>query len=325
MTSYEHRELPHGGMPVDVWGDSFVVRVKWIVQEQVLPRVNDSRLLGYWTDNEAIWNPRWAAGGDRNISRHALNCAADDLLSASLVVFVPNSTGSRATLMWLEERYNNSIEALNSAWDITARSWDDVQQQCPFPTSSIRTADNLAYVQWYAGQYMALVSNCIREVDSHHMILGSRTNDVGTIGRAVILGIAPYVDVIDVHMYANAPDVSVLDDLHTVTGLPILMSEFGFRAWDSGLPNAKVTGPLSRSQTTKAKAYRDYIRMLVALPYVVGWHMFAWVDEPSGGQLFGANSNWGLMHLSDDPYAVLVQMFQGINANATTWHSNSVS
>ena len=43
-------------------------------------------------------------------------------------------------------------------------------------------------------------------------------------------------------------------------------------------------------------------------------------DEPAAGQLFGANSNFGLVHLSDDPYQVLTDAFTEINSQATQWH-----
>ena len=99
------------------------------------------------------------------------------------------------------------------------------------------------------------------------------------------------------------------------------MSEFGFRARDSGLPNTKGTGPLLMTQTQRAAAYRRYIETLVGLPFVVGYHMFMWMDEPAGGQLFGANSNFGLVHLSDDPYQVLTDAFTEI----TRWRHNGIS
>eukprot|EP01048_Picozoa_sp_COSAG05_P034534 COSAG05_NODE_14486_length_395_cov_1.050676_1_plen_80_part_10 len=65
---------------------------------------------------------------------------------------------------------------------------------------------------------------------------------------------------------------------------------------------------------------RRYIQRLVGLPFILGYHMFMWVDEPAGGQLFGADSNFGLVHLSDDPYQVLVETFTEINALAAQWH-----
>jgi hypothetical protein len=85
-------------------------------------------------------------------------------------------------------------------------------------------------------------------------------------------------------------------------------------------PNTKGAAPLLMTQTQRAAAFRRYIETLVGLPFVVGYHMFMWMDEPAGGQLFGANSNFGLVHLSDDPYKVLTDAFAEINSLVTKWH-----
>jgi hypothetical protein len=45
-------------------------------------------------------------------------------------------------------------------------------------------------------------------------------------------------------------------------------------------------------------------------------------DEPAGKQLFGADSNFGLVHEDDDPYQVLVQAFTNINSAAPQIHAN---
>ena len=59
-----------------------------------------------------------------------------------------------------------------------------------------------------------------------------------------------------------------------------MVSEFGFRASDSGLPNSVGAGPVVMSQAQRADGMGRYIRALAALPFLVGYHVFAWVDEP---------------------------------------------
>ena len=76
----------------------------------------------------------------------------------------------------------------------------------------------------------------IRAVDRDHMILGSRLLNVVP---AVVLAEKPYVDVVDLHMYDTMPSHEMMDHAYQLTGHPILVSEFGFRAMDSGLPNTK--------------------------------------------------------------------------------------
>jgi hypothetical protein len=51
------------------------------------------------------------------------------------------------------------------------------------------------------------------------------------------------------------------------------------------------------------------------------YHMFMYYDEPAGKQLFGADSNFGLVHEDDDPYDILTQAFASINAEAPRLHS----
>lgn len=73
--------------------------------------------------------------------------------------------------------------------------------------------------------------------------------------------------------YDAVPCTQLMVHAHEVTGLPVLMSEFGFRARDSALPNTKGAGPLVMTQTERAAAYRDYTSKLVSLPFVIGYHM----------------------------------------------------
>ncbi len=49
---------------------------------------------------------------------------------------------------------------------------------------------------------------------------------------------------VDLHCYAGTPCPATLRHAHNVTGRPVLMSESGFRARGSGLPNTKGSGPL---------------------------------------------------------------------------------
>ena len=54
----------------------------------------------------------------------------------------PGSSGNTAALGFITERYNNSIAALNAAWDINATSFATITEKLPFLTpSAARFAD----------------------------------------------------------------------------------------------------------------------------------------------------------------------------------------
>jgi hypothetical protein len=97
-----------------------------------------------------------------------------------------------------------------------------------------------------------------------------------------------------------------------------MISEFGFRAMDSGLPNTDGAGPVVTTQSQRAGGFRRYITALVQVPYVIGYHVFAWVDDPASGNGWGENSNYGLVHLDDDPYDLVVEMFTDLHGNSTS-------
>jgi hypothetical protein len=61
---------------------------------------------------------------------------------------------------------------------------------------------------------------------------------------------------------------------------------------------------------------------LLKLPALVGYHQFAFVDQPSTGTSSGENSNWGLVHMSNDVYSVLATTFKQLNGNAVAAHNN---
>merc|ERR1719174_37869 len=140
------------------------------------------------------------------------------------------------------------------------------------------------------------------------MILGPRILEQRNFDT-ILKAISPYVDVVDVHCYSTRPCAESLQHIHNITNKPILMSEFGFRARDSGLPNTKGAGPLLWTQSARAHAFETYVKELVTMPFVVGYHMFMYYDEPAGKQLFGADSNYGLVHQDGDVYTQVVEAF----------------
>lgn len=260
MTPYEHRfaKVPL----VDVFDSAFAANCTRIARLHAAPRAKDHRLLGYWLDNELPFNPDFLGGGD--------------LLGTSLRAWAP--AGQGRVVSWLSARYNGSLASFNSAWGVHLTSWSALPAVRPLPASSARTEDNLAYVTHYVDTYLRTATAAIRLADPNHMVLGSRyLEQAGGGGEwaAILRGMAPHVDAVDVHCYDQRPCTSLMDAAHQQTGLPVLMSEFGFRARDSGLPNTKGAGPLVWTQTERAKAFSDYVEELVSRPYVVGYRKWS--------------------------------------------------
>ena len=123
------------------------------------------------------------------------------------------------------------------------------------------------------------------------------------------------------HSYSVDAPLAELRILHENSGLPVMISEFGFRASDSGLPNSDGAGPVVTTQVERAAGMSTYIRAMVRLPFVVGYHVFAWVDEPASGNGWQENSNYGLVHLDDDPYTAMVDMYTALHREVAQLHA----
>ena len=110
--------------------------------------------------------------------------------------------------------------------------------------------------------------------------------------------------------------VNALREFYEITGRPILISEFHFRAWDSGLPNHKpppLLFPVLPTQKGRANCFEAATRWFIGKPYSVGYHWFAYSDQPETGRFDGENSNIGVVNEMDEPYEVLVERMAEIN------------
>ena len=117
----------------------------------------------------------------------------------------------------------------------------------------------------------------------------------------------------------------LVEHVYKLTGKPVLVTEFAFRAQNSGLPNTKGAGPKVADQKARAKAYADYVTRLEGLPEAVGYHWFEWSDEPKEGRFDGENSNYGFVNIADEPYESFVEAAQAANKAAVETHRQSAA
>jgi hypothetical protein len=131
-------------------------------------------------------------------------------------------------------------------------------------------------------------------------------------------------DIVSVNIYSFDPR-PLVEHIYQVTGKPVLITEFAFRAEDSGLPNTQGAGPKVPDQAARAKAYADYVSKLESLPEAVGYHWFEWVDEPKEGRFDGEDSNYGLVDIHDQPYKEFAEAAKSANQAASEAHQKSGS
>ena len=87
----------------------------------------------------------------------------------------------------------------------------------------------------------------------------------------MIVAVGLYFDMISLHSYAATAPIDPLQRITRLTGKPTMVTEFSFKAMDSGLPNTKGGGKPVATQSDRANGFTHYVEALAAVPGVVGY------------------------------------------------------
>lgn len=290
-----------GRMP-DVFTDSFVEYVNMKAFFNCAPLSNDSLLIGYFLDNEPRWGPDWRS------ANHLL----DDFIRMSAT-----APGKRVAVEVIRESYGGDLIKLNSELGTSFTSFEELLNYTgSLPSTSTMHQARVEFVRRYAERYFSLATWAIKRHDPNHLILGIRVAGLPDTDykREVFRVMSKYVDVITVNLYNYAfPPTIALAELFQLTGRPIVITEFSYRAMDSGLPNTKGAGLTVNTQLERANLTYSFVSRLIKLPYVIGYHWFQYFDQPKEGRFDGENSNYGLVRIDDEPYQEMIDMFTRLN------------
>ena len=186
--------------------------------------------------------------------------------------------------------------------------------------SALSDDDKSAFLKLVAAEYGRVTSEAIHRADPNHLILGCRF--AGYPGDEVMEGVGPYFDVISFHSYDATAPLDHLRRITQLTGKPTLVSEFSFKAMDSGLPNTKGAAKPVATQEDRANGFATYVEALAGLPSCVGFHWFEYRDEPKEGRrLDGENSNYGVVKIDFTPWETLTRRMRLVNAGMEALHS----
>jgi len=232
-----------------------------------------------------------------------------------------SSFGPGAVQWCIQTAYGN-VEALNERCGTHFASFADaVAEREPSPLVADLAAAEQAFLRHVAETYFRTCADAIRAHDPNHLILGCRF--AGYAPAEVYQAMAEWVDAVSFNNYDVRPPVAVLEAIHRQVGKPVLLTEFGFKAADSGLPNTRGAGSPVATQQDRASCFETYVTELLKLPFAVGFHWFEYADEPAEGRFDGENSNYGLVNIQDDPWETLTERMAEVNARLDEVHAGA--
>ncbi|MBS7634351.1 beta-galactosidase [Candidatus Bathyarchaeota archaeon] len=296
------------GNVADYFSREFEETAEKIAREECAPRREDRHLIGYFIDNELRWAADWRSSNE---------------LFDDYMLLPPEAEGKKALVKFLREKYGE-ISSLNRVWGTSFSSFDDLLLEREAPKVSAVDIDRRGFLRIIAEQYFKLTYNIIKKYDPNHLILGCRF--AYKPPNEVLYSCIGYTDVLSVNCYTNpySNDLELrimdLKEIYRITCLPIMITEFSFKAMDSGLPNSKGAGVPVKTQAERAKYYEEYAKAMIKQPFIIGYHWFQYSDQPYEGRFDGENSNFGLVTIRDEPWETLVQKATIVNLEAELAH-----
>ena len=264
---------------------------------------NDLSILGYFFDNELAWGAKGAS--------------STGMYDA--VAKMPQSHPARQTLdAFLAERRLSGGAALNGG--------------------EIPHEIKVEFLRLAARRYFEIIAAAIRRHDPNHLLLGARFAGLGSAHQVVweeagkICDILtfnnyPWADLDENVVYYSRRDGIKATDAYALryswAKKPMIITEWSFPALDAGLPSSCGAGQRFRTQAERTQATELFARTLLALPFMVGYDYFMWVDEPALGISFKfpEDSNYGLVNERGEPYREITEMFTHVNREAETLHA----
>jgi hypothetical protein len=258
------------------------------------PLAGNPWLLGYYTDNELKWTPEPPV--------------LQESLLETYLKLAPSAPGRQ------------KAEALLADRALT----DTVRETKPSPW--VTEPDRSVFLEMAAAEYGRVVREAIRRYDPNHLVLGCRVEDDPVPDPAMLRGTGRYFDVISYQPYYSKVPLALMKMLTEVTGKPSLVTEFGFKAMDSGLPNTKGAGKPVATQQDRADRFAEFAETLADLPSCVGFHWFMYRDQPpEGWRINGENSNYGLVRMDGTPWETLTARMTTVNAIMERRHAGQAA
>jgi hypothetical protein len=291
------------GEVADVFSPKFAEAVRERAQRICAAKTKDPHLLGYFTDNELRWGADWRSKKS---------------LFEDFIAKPADSAGKQAAVRLIRGRYA-TVDEFNRTFGADLKSLEEL----PAITSLSATSDaakplQKEFLREYARAYFQTAREAILAADPNHLILGCRF--AGYAPDEVVEAMGEFVDVVSFNNYSFTAPVEQLRKLHAVTKRPVMLTEFGFKAMDSGLPNTRGAGKPLATQPERADHFERYVTALEELPFMVGYHWFQWSDQPAEGRFDGENSNYGIVKGDDEAWAVLAERMREVNGRIEDTH-----
>jgi hypothetical protein len=278
----------------DVYDPEYENRSKEFAK-QIKAYKNDKNLIGYFLTNE----PLWALLDCKYVVMEMLGSDEKYCTREEFIKFI-------------QARYGNSINALNKAWGVELKAFDEFNRRMAgvYDLTGAASKDMADFAEIIVRRYVTLPSKELKSLDPDHLNLGMRYSFVSEAAlKNASIGYENF-DVFSINSYTYSP-VEAFDMLRSFADMPAMIGEFHFGALDRGMWHVGLKGV--PTQEERGWAYKYYVENGATHPNCVGLHYFPFDDEPLLGRSDGENFQMGLEDVCFKPYREFVRVVRETN------------
>ncbi|MDM5335844.1 hypothetical protein QUF84_00845 [Fictibacillus enclensis] len=319
------------------WIDIFSKDIEGIWEQKVKEKVESYRdsynLLGYSLVDIPEWEHEKEGNGRTRAERISKMLHGSIATSSTFHPWVQQlqkgKGGNTGKLKWIEvlkKNYSSPKEAAE-VYQHAATNWEELANKENWASLSNQKTerDNALMMEMIAERYYECAYRLIKKHDPRHLVLGDKLNGNKPIPSYLFSSLRKYVDVLCVQWYGTFEEQSKnLNEIYKRIGKPVLLGDSSFACIQPQQYHSK--GVLMSAQKDVGPAYYQYLKQLLSLPYVVGWHHCGYVE------------GWVGQHLAIDPFSAIqcgfknpfgvphidtVKWVTSANSQVFSWHASS--
>lgn len=307
----------------DVFSKEFQKQADKVAKDYCSKHKNNTCLVGYTYEDlpsyeYSIYEMRYVKNKD-SLKYHPW--------IADIINVGGQTKGKEVWMQVLKQNYR-SLEEVVENYPIQLKSWKDIVSVSEWPEPRNREkwlADQEEMNKRILEMWHKINREVILKYDPNHLILGDKIFCHGPGHPDWVYEIVgKYVDVLLIQDYeAFVPShVEKLERFHRLSGKPILNGDHAYAFTVKEMVEAK--GLPVESHTAVGEEYSIYLKGIMNLPFMVGWHHCGYLEQWKGGNLDDTGKQQsGLFDPFGNPRTDALDPIKKANQEAKSWHKHA--
>jgi hypothetical protein len=235
--------------------------------------------------------------------------------------------GKEVWMNVLKQNYS-SLNEVSENYNIELKNWEDIGRVSIWTEPNNKEkwlVDQMEMNKHIVDMWHKTNRDVILKYDPNHLILGDKINCHGNGHPDWVYEIVgKYVDVLLIQDYEFFKPLHVekLKRFYSLSGKPILSGDHSYAFTVKEMDTAK--GLAVESHVAVGEEYNTYLKGIMNLPFMLGWHNCGYLEQWKGGRLDDTGKQQtGLFDPFGNPRTDALELIEKANIEAIPWHENA--